>query len=137
MDFEKLKNYRNDNNNFAVVNNAHIVSVQEGQAVAEMEITNASYNPVGSVHGGAYFTVADIACGTAASTYGMMVTTLDANIHFLRPGMAIKKLIATGKVVKKGKQIIVTNVSIMDETGKELAEGIITFASLNKPYEIR
>lgn len=136
MDYKKIVEYRNDNNNFATVNNARITEIHEGYGQAKMTITNSSYNPVGSVHGGAFFTVADIACGGAASSYGMMVTTLDCSLNFLRPAIDIKELIATANVIKRGKNIIVVNVSIVDENDRELVIGTYSFASLGTPIDI-
>lgn len=136
MDYKKIVEHRNNNNNFATANNAKIVEIREGYGQAQMTITDLSYNPVGSVHGGALFTVADIACGGAASSYGIKVTTLDCSLNFLRPAIGIKELIATANVVKKGKNIIVISVSIVDENDRELAIGTYSFASLGTPIEI-
>lgn len=134
--YEKLKNFRNDNNNFATFNNARIVEIKEGVGVAKMDITADSMNPVGSVHGAALFLVADIACGGAASSYGMMVTTADTNIHFMRAGLNTTEITATAKVVKRGKNLIIISFTITDQDGKELCMGTSTFASLGMEVPI-
>lgn len=128
--YEKLKNFRNENNNFATYNNAKIVEIKEGYGVAKMKITGDSMNPVGSVHGAALFLVADIACGGAASSYGMMVTTANMDIHFMRAGINTTEITATANVVKRGKKLIIISFTVTDHDGTELCMGTATFASL-------
>lgn len=44
-------------------------------------------NPIGTVHGGCLFTLADAVCGIAASSLGGICTTVNSNIQFLNAGL--------------------------------------------------
>ncbi len=134
--YEKFKNYRNDSSNFATVNNAFITEVKADFAVAELVITKSSLNPIGSIHGGAYFTLADIACGAAACSMGELMTTVDAHINYMRPGINVEKLISTARVKKRGKRLCVLEFNITDENGRELCMGTATFSSIGKRVPI-
>jgi len=105
MDFEKLKSFRNINNNFAKLLVIELTELSNGYAKAEMKVTKELLNPIGSIHGGCLYTIADIAGGAAASSYGIHVTTIDGNFHYLRAGLNTKKLYATATEIKKGKKM--------------------------------
>ena len=130
MDYEKLKSFRNINNNFAKLLVIELTELSNGYAKAEMKVTKELLNPIGSIHGGCLYTIADIAGGAAASSYGIHVTTIDGNFHYLRAGLNTKKLYATATEIKKGKKISV------DQDDVELAVGIFSFMSLGKAIEI-
>ncbi|WP_455034633.1 PaaI family thioesterase, partial [Lachnoanaerobaculum gingivalis] len=76
MDFEKLRLYRNIKNNFANLLDIKLSEISEGYAKAEMDVKTELLNPIGSLHGGCLYTIADIAGGAAASSYGVHVTTI-------------------------------------------------------------
>lgn len=136
MDFEKLKSFRNMNNNFARLLGIELTEISDGYAKAEMTATKELINPIGSLHGGCLYTIADVAGGAAASSYGIHVTTIDGNFHYLRAGLNTKKLYATATEIKKGKKISVYSISVTDQDDVELAVGIFSFMSLGKPIEL-
>ena len=105
MDFEKLKSFRNINNNFAKLLGIELTELSDGYAKATMKVTKDFLNPIGSLHGGCLYTIADIVGGAAASSYGIHVTTIDGNFHYLRAGINTKELSATATEIKKGKKI--------------------------------
>ena len=49
-------------------------------------------NPLGTVHGGCLYTLADTVAGFAAASCGFEGPTLSGNMYFLRPTMGVKKL---------------------------------------------
>ena len=129
MDFEKLKSFRNINNNFAKLLGIELTELSNGYAKATMKVTKDFLNPIGSLHGGCLYTIADIAGG-------IHVTTIDGNFHYLRAGINTKELSATATEIKKGKKISVYSISVKDQDDVELAVGIFSFMSLGKPIEI-
>ena len=90
MDFEKLKSFRNINNNFAKLLGIELTELSDGYAKATMKVTKEFLNPIGSLHGGCLYTIADIVGGAAASSYGIHVTTIDGNFHYLRARLPSK-----------------------------------------------
>lgn len=103
MDYEKLRELRNEQNVFGDLAGVRIVEIREGYARTELEVRPELLNPIGSLHGGCLFTMADITGGSAAVSHGDQVTTADADIRYLRPGINVKKLTAESREIKKGK----------------------------------
>lgn len=73
---------------------AHLIgivrkSIERGHAVFEMQADERHHNPLGTMHGGVYCDLGDLAMGNAyASTLGEgeSFTTLELKINFLRRG---------------------------------------------------
>lgn len=136
MDYERLCRIRNEQNAFGNLVGVRIVEIREGYARSELEVRHELSNPIGSLHGGVYFTMADITGGSAAVAYGEQVTTVDADIRYLRPGIGIKKVICEAEEIKKGKQLFVYRVDLKDEKGTLLSAGTFTYMSLHKAVEL-
>ena len=134
--YQKLVEYRNDRNRFAVDNGIIITKISEGYAEVELTPQPHHLNPVGSVHGGCLFTLADACCSSAATSYGMLITTMDASMNFLRPGLNCKKLIARGRILKRGRRASVAQAEIYDQNEVLLATATFTSMSLDKPVEL-
>ena len=60
------------------------------------------------------------------------MTTVDADIRYLRAGIGIKEAVAEAKEIKKGKKLLVYRVDITDEKGTLLTAGTFTYMSLGK-----
>jgi acyl-CoA thioesterase len=96
-----------------------------------MKIDERMRNPIGSVHGGVLYTCADVVGGSAAASYGTKITTLDSSMQYLRPGLQeCTELIGVGKVIKRGKRVIVSQVEIRSQTGTVLSTGTFTYMVL-------
>ena len=137
LNLEKVMRERNQDNRFARMLGITVVEMRRGFAKASMAISKDVKNPIGSVHGGCLFTLADVVCGAAASSYGMQVTTLDSSFHFLRAGLDdCRELSATAQVIKHEKRVTVLETKVTDQTGRVLCAGTFTYMSLGKalPY---
>ncbi len=130
MDFEKLKELRNVGFNRAV--GVVTTEISEGYAKAEVEIGPQHMNPIGSVHGGVLFTIADITAGAAATSRGRYMTTMSSNMNFLRPAINCKKLYGETREIKLGKQVCVYEVTITDDAGREIAIATVTFHCISR-----
>ena len=117
MDFEQLKTYINENDTFGKSNCMRLETVREGYAEAVMQITENSCNAVGTVQGGAIFTLADLAFAGAANSYGDKCVAMSAAVSFIRPGSG-KILRAEAKEVSKGRRSCVMEVEVKNEAGK-------------------
>lgn len=131
MEFQRVIDEINNTNKFGNHVGIIIDEVKEGYAKVSLEIKNEHTNPYNSVHGGVLYTVADMAGGTAAYSYGQPVVTVDSNFHFLRAGRDVTKLIGIGKELRNGKQIGVYEVSIMDQNENLLCSGTFTYAKIS------
>ena len=104
----------------------HIISFGEGFAEVIMEPHDEILNPLGYVHGGAIFTLCDVAAGTAAAAYGQVGVTQCSSMNFLRPGKGHQRLTAKTQELKKGRSTGVYEVTVTDEDGEMVARATMT-----------
>lgn len=85
----------------------------------------------GSVHGGILAALVDIAMLSAQSSLfepgEQPAGTADLNITYLRPALG-ERIYAEAAVLKKGRSLIVTEVSILDEKASLCAKGRTIYA---------
>ena len=58
------------------------------------------------------------------------MTTMSSSMNFLRPAIGCKKLTGESREIKVGKQVCVYEVTITDETGREIAVATMTFHAI-------
>lgn len=126
MDYQKVVAERNAVNKFPVSNGITLVEMSEGYARAVLVVTGNHTNPIGSVHGGCLFTLADVAAGAAAASYGEKITTADASYHYLRPALDLERIYAEACVIKRGRRLITVEVNVMSEKQDVLGRAIFT-----------
>ena len=97
-----------------------------GEAEGELIIRPETRNPMGVVHGGALFTLADTVAGTAAFTTGRNCVTLDSSMQFLAAARG-DKVRCVARPKKTGRTILVYEITITDSEGRLVATGIFTF----------
>ena len=97
-------------------------------AVGVLLVEPTHRNPLGIVHGGVHYTLADTVAGYGASAAAPNKTcvTIDGSLNFLRAGTG-DKLICTAKPMRIGRSVAVMDTEITDETGSLLAKGMFTF----------
>jgi uncharacterized protein (TIGR00369 family) len=100
------------------------IAFENGEVVLEFEASEKHTNPMGTLHGGVLCDVADLAMGMVfASTLedGESFTTLELKINFFRP-VFNEKLLAYGKMVKRGKTVGMVECEIKNSTGALVAK---------------
>ena len=136
MEYEKIMALRNREYEFGRLLSIAIEDVKEGFAKGRLEVKPECMNPIGSVHGGCIFFLADTIGGTAALSYGYYATTVSGNINYLNPAINTSILTAAARVLKHGKNIIVCDVDIFDEKDTIIAKGTFSYFDINKPLEL-
>ena len=126
---EFLERYQK--NTFMLYNHIEIESVEPDRAVFRLEIRPESKNPFGMVHGGAAYTMADNATGTAAHTDGRYYVTQTSALHFLR-NQSEGVVRASAYVRHRGNSTCLVAVDITGEGGKLIATGEFTFFCVDK-----
>jgi uncharacterized protein (TIGR00369 family) len=123
-----------ENNNFRKLLGVKIEEVSDGAAVLSLPIREDLLQSGNVVHGGVLSVLIDSVIGTAVRTVldpNEFSVTAEMNINYFRP--AIKgKIFAEGKLVNKGKLLIVGTGDIKDEEGRLLATGRATYAVKKK-----
>ena len=126
MDYEALRRIRNEQNSFGNLVGVRIEEIREGYARSVLDVRADLSNPIGSLHGGVLFTIADITGGSAAVSHGEQVTTVDADIRYLRPGIGVKRIVCEAEEIKKGKTLFVYRIDVRDQDGTLLTAGTFT-----------
>lgn len=101
---------------------------EPGLARVSMNVTPAVHNPAGTLHGGVYCDLADMAMGIAFFSSlddGEAMTTLELKINFLRP--AVNGLVtAEARVVSKGKTTGLVECDVRDAQNRLIARASST-----------
>lgn len=111
---EKIRKFFK-NDRFATLSNIEVVDISLGKATTQMEVSEAHLNGIGTVHGGALFTLADFTFAVAANSYGTVTVAINANISFFKP---VQKgvLTAEARELSGGGRIASYTVDIYDES---------------------
>ena len=135
MTYQEIVDLRNRTNLFARKQGIEVTEISKGHAVAHVKITDELQNPTHSVHGGLLFTLCDVACGSAASSYGIQITTVDSSFHYLRAALNVPELYAEAREIKHGRRVMVFEADVTDREGTLYCRGIFTIMKLNIPLE--
>lgn len=99
--------------------------VEEGEVTFVLEPGEHLYNPLGSVHGGAYATLLDSACGCAVHSMlpeGVGYTSLDLTVKFLGTVRAdTGTLLCRGTVTHLGRRTALAEATLRTEDDRLLA----------------
>lgn len=108
------------NDKFAALCDMQLTELSEGRAVAKMTVSEKHFNGLGTVQGGALFTLADLACAAAANSQGKTAVSLTASINFVK-ATSCGVLTATATEVYLRRTVAAYNVEIRDEQGELIA----------------
>jgi uncharacterized protein (TIGR00369 family) len=100
----------------------------DGCTTVEMEATRKHWNPMNTLHGGVYCDLADIAMGFSFLTTlnkDELFTTVDLRINYLKP-VSTGKLIASSKIIKRGKRLGYVECEIVNDQGELVAKASST-----------
>ena len=104
----------------------------DGRALGWLDAGPRHANPMGTVHGGVLCDLADAAMGMAYASSldeGETFTTLELKINFLKP-VWTGRLIATGRLVKGGRTVGLTECDVVDDKDRLVARASSTCMTL-------
>ncbi len=90
-----------------------LLEVEPGRAKTSMLIKEEHLNAIGSVHGGALFTLADYTFAVAANSYGNVTVAINANISFMKSAKT-GMLIAEAKEISLNPKLSTYTIDIYD-----------------------
>jgi len=122
----QLEAPRRRENAFTAYNFMELELAERDRAVYRLEIRRESRNPYGMVHGGALYTLADDAAGTAAHGDGGHYVTQHGDLYFL-DNRSRGMIRAEGRVRRRGRSTVLVDVDITDEAGTLLATGQFSY----------
>jgi uncharacterized protein (TIGR00369 family) len=132
--FEEIKKRGRDVNPFFVMMGIDVVSIGEGMAQLSMRVRPDMHNGVGWMQGGIFTAMADEAMALALYTVispNERIATISETTSFLK-GARDEVLIATGRVVRKGRRVAFAESEVRKESseGEILARCAAAFAIL-------
>jgi uncharacterized protein (TIGR00369 family) len=109
-----------------------VESVHDGRAVFRLDVRPRHKQIHGVVHGGILAALADTTAAIAAYTViprGVEIATLELKINYLEPvpGGRVK---SEAKVLRAGRNFIVVECEIFNETGSLAAKALMTFSAV-------
>jgi acyl-CoA thioesterase len=114
------------NDRFAAHSGIELLEVSEGYAKARMHIMDHHLNGIDVVHGGAIFTLADLAFAAASNSHGTVAVAINASIWYVKAATK-GTLIAEAKEVSLNPKLATYSIAVTDEGGDIFAafEGMV------------
>jgi len=109
------------NDHFAARTGIELIEVASGHARAKMALQPYHLNGVGTVHGGALFTLADFAFAAACNSHGTVAVAIDANITFMKAAVT-GTLYAEAKELSRNFKLGSYSVTVRDDNGELIAQ---------------
>ena len=98
-----------------------ILKLKPGYSVARMQVKDNHQNLHSTTHGGAIFSLLDVAFGSAANSYGIITVALNVEVNYIRPSSPGDILTATATEVSRGKTVGTSNIIIKNQKDKIVA----------------
>jgi uncharacterized protein (TIGR00369 family) len=113
------------------------VEASEGYAKLRMRYQDANSTAAKALHGGAISSLIDTTGAMAAWTTAEIATpkyfgsTVGINVNYLSAAIG-EDIFAEGRVLKRGKEIIYSDVRVLNAAGKLLAQGTVTYRIMKR-----
>ncbi len=125
LDAVALNKYFQESDSFAAHLNIEIIEISAEHSVATMPLTDLHRNGMGHAHGGAIYSLVDMAFAAAAHASGSFFVTVQSSISYLEPGR-LGPLRAVAKTVRCGKTLGTYDVRVYDSDDTVVAVATMT-----------
>jgi len=100
---------------------AELIGIRQGWAKVRMGLAPGHLNFMGMIHGGVIFSLADVAFGAAANSYGTRAMALSVGIDFLAAAPVGGELSAEVEQVKRAGKMGFYRMVVRDAEDNEIA----------------
>ena len=118
---DSIQDFVSNYDKFGQLRGAEIISVGTGTAVVQLLIKECHLNGGRVAHGGAIFTLADLAFAAAVNSYGRVSVGASTNIVYVNPGFVGDVLTATATEINCGYKMASFDVRITNQNDKLIA----------------
>ena len=98
---------------------------EDGRGEVSMPLDTRHYNVLGNAHGGAIFTLADLAFAAGCRGAGLLCVSAQWSISYLLPGTC-GPLRAVAVPVRLGRTLAIYDIMVYDGEGKNIAKAVMT-----------
>jgi acyl-CoA thioesterase len=109
-----------ENDRFAAASGMRLVELRPGFARTSLAVEERHLNNVGTVQGGAIFTLADFAFGAASKTAGKVAVAINTNLSFLKATRS-GTLWAEATEISRSRKLSVCTVRVTNDAGELVA----------------
>jgi acyl-CoA thioesterase len=117
--FQAIKLYF-ENDHYAAATGIRLDEVRLGFAKASMPIEGCHLNSVGIVHGGAIFTLADLAFAAASNSAGRVAVAISTSLSFMKATRS-GVLCAEATEISRTRRLSVCTVRVTNDAGESVA----------------
>jgi acyl-CoA thioesterase len=98
-----------------------VLELRKGYSLVQMK-TKKSYDNIFSItHGGAIFSLVDVAFGSAANSYGTVAVALNISINYMKYVLAGDTLTAEATEVSRGRKVATYNIIVRNSSNEIIA----------------
>ncbi|HBV98783.1 MAG TPA: phenylacetic acid degradation protein [Desulfotomaculum sp.] len=98
-----------------------LLELRPGYARVGMRVAEYMTNIHGLTHGGAVFTLADVALGNACNAWGDDQVAMNATIYYLKPSRPGEYLTATATAENMTRKTGLYRIAVVNESGQQVA----------------
>lgn len=101
--------------------NIKILELDEGHSIVEMKVKKEYDNIFSITHGGAIFSLVDVAFGSAANSFGNVAVALSMSINYIKPVRAGQNLTAEATQISRRNKTSVYNIIVKNDSNNIVA----------------
>ncbi len=103
--------------------NGRILSATRGEVEIKLDVRPEMANPTGLLHGGMQAAMLDDIIGITSATLGHkgFLLSIDTSINFLRRIKVGETVLAKGRIIREGRNVVHATAELMDVTGNLIA----------------
>ena len=133
MMLERVKKLIQENDRLGKLLGIEILEVGEGSAVTRLKVTEDHLNAASVAHGGAVFTLADIALAAASNSYGNIALLTNGSITFFGATQEGDTLTARAEEIGGSRKLGHYRVEILNSAEVSIAVYTATVYRTGKP----
>jgi acyl-CoA thioesterase len=123
QDKELLKSVKEniENEPYAKLLGIKVLLLEPGHSRVAMEVSADFGNIFGITHGGAVFSLVDVAFGSAANSYGTVAVALNVSINYIKPANTGDVLTAEAQEISRSKKVASFFIKAQNQSGEIIA----------------